>query len=79
MGNARMRGDPPRGHVAALFGRAQAFSLGVNDRPVVTKRLPAHGSGLGVQAGATPGILPLRLPADQFLLAGAAPAIAWFL
>jgi hypothetical protein len=59
--------------------RARSFSLGVNDRSVATKRLPAHGGGLGVQPGATPGVLPLRLPADQSLLAGAGPAIAWFL
>jgi hypothetical protein len=59
--------------------RARSSSLGVNDRSVATKRLPADGGGLGVQPDANPGVLPLRLPADQSLLAGAGPAIAWFL
>jgi hypothetical protein len=67
---------PPRARRISGFsarGPATVAQPRVNDLWVATKRLPAHGGGLEVQLGAAPGVFPLRLSADQSLLAGAGP------
>jgi hypothetical protein len=82
---ARMRGDRPQGHVGACSD-AQA-----NTTFEISGLVPRYDCVQRAAARSAPQLLvrmvefcyvasgPLRLPADQSLLAGAGPAIAWFL